>query len=278
MKFDINNEEDVVSIDNDLACELVRSVEELSMVSTDTVLSIESRAGAGVIPKRIRNMVTSVPSTHGRDELLRLLRTNIKDRDDEPDELAVLNALIDYIHVLRNRTVTRVVEMLKQDLELLNKLYVPEVLRTKLAYDVKSAGDIHVNMFLADSLASGVYNNVNCNTLRSIKCLRNTAGYIVLPILMSYLNSDSLWCCGVNNPDVTAATTVAFDGTIAEYIELHIRDIEQLEGNLDDIRNKLLLSIDTQNLSMGTYPTEKQNNIFWANKLKIDTYLIRIIR
>jgi len=164
-------------------------IANVGMVSSGTIVTLESYMGDNVIPFNIKNGVTSTPSKHGAKPLLELLASICNDTS-EVNIKEVLTEAIYASNQINVSVINRAEEVIMNDLALLDKLYIPNKLRSDDADVVMS--DIKVGMYISNMDMIKAYSEIDSYTLKYLVRRESTSvPFGVFNAIMLLINQTS---------------------------------------------------------------------------------------
>jgi len=214
--YTVIEEDTELAISRSSADRLLNKIETTGRVCVDDVLSIECERGS--IPKRIINSCSTAPSSHGVEELRRLLSNNVHDKDDPREEAAALVVRV-MRGLIKDGAIETVLKRLNDAKDEVGVLYIPGLVREKLALTHTSLGDAPVQLLCGKS---PVWDGVDishipwlCSGLRSSSAIGVT--------MLRYINS-------LANQNQYRPINGAYPGTLTQFL----RELISLVGGIGD--------------------------------------------
>lgn len=267
MDFNVVDTEDTLNIDYERLRPIMDKIASDNAVSKQTVMSLESVMGANTIPVNIRNQITAVSSKHGMSDLLKFIKSVSK------PELVTTARIIEMVIALaidlRGREIRSIITDLQADRDELSKLYIPKLLKEVVGDDIKSVADMHVNMVISGTIASNTYSNVRSYTLRYLKHAESSVPFGKLLLLVNIIENDDWEVC-------TKGLTVAFDGSIRDYINTYIDLLERLIPlDMNDVITKINSRLVRAASEPGCEWLSSMSNVAARNIIRGDMYIPR---
>jgi len=247
---------------------IATKIQESGMVGSSDILSIEAMIGGVGIPNRLKNSITSAPSTHGVKSVLNTIMPLIKN-SAYADSYTMHRYILTVIDMLIKQDIDSLIRILRSDLAQLSRLYLPKSIREVLSNDIKTASGILVTE--VSSVDINRLANINSVTLNYLGRLVNSR--------VEYGLTNILTSCDDFNAIYSSVPAEPYIGDIYEYITRQISALSSTsQSKLECIREQVAGRIDAlASLGYNGGDKKSQINLKMYNSVVNDKYLYSVV-
>ena len=263
-------DDDVKGIDPELAKKYLAKLEADEVVSTETILSLESEACRVVIPNGIRNMVSTIPSRLGYSEVKDYIEAAIQETPScikGPDNLMfIMTRVLELINRHMSQGIRGSIETLTHEVTtVLPNIYMSDKWRESTGIQEDKLTDMHMGVFLDNTAAFDSYLPNNSVAMRAVLQYTNTINLNCLELCATTcdLGRGSLIL------DDTRNMAVMFDGTLEQFLLRVIKLMKRITSyDLVMCRTEFLRQMDFARC----YPEDHDDSIVspFYNQVRTD--------
>jgi len=216
-----------------LATRLLEDISTSGVVCAGDILSIESEVGYTLFPAKIRNQLTSHKTSMGARDLIYYIKANTLVEKDITKE--VTHKLIHVVKMLLESDIDSIKHALFLELDVLEHRYLPDYIGSDIMVSSNRISDVPVSHFCSDGILAGKIDLSDSKVAQYLLKHTSPVAYASLSrVIISTVDDTDIH-------NVNIAETMAYNGTIGEYIYTHRALLELCDKvRLKEFLNTLL--------------------------------------